>query len=351
MSDAYKPVDLHSKFGFGTMSMTWTPTPPPTEQSVESLKFVTSHDEFGTKVLNGGIFYGADNVNLKLLQAFVESNTPEQNRELVISIKGGLNLVTHKIDGSKESIDGDIETFTSFFPKDKNSRPKLIFEMARVDKSTPYDETIGYIADHVKNGAIDGISLSEVGIESIRKAVSVFPISCVELELSLFSQDIIENGILEELSKHGIPVIAYSPLYKGLLTDYAVEHADTYLQSIPKGDMRLNFDRFQPETFDHNMKYLKALYKYAHDVKKTSLESLSLSWILAVSERKEFKGIKNVSKILPIPSGSTKDKITRNFSNIIELSDDDLQAIDNIYKENPIKGFRYNAQAEDTLLV
>lgn len=330
------------------MSMTWTPVPPPTEASVESLKFVTSHEEFGTKLLNGGEFYGPNNVNLKLLKAFVDSNTAEFNRGLTISIKGAISPELRP-DGSKEQIDKSIANLTSFFPKDKNARPKLLFEIARVDKNTPYEETISYIAEHVKSGAIDGISLSEVGIESIRKAVATFPISCVELELSLMSTDILENGILEELSKHNIPVIAYSPLCRGYLTDFTVDHADNWLDTIPKGDHRHLFEKFFPENYEQNIKLVKALHKYAHEVKNTTLESLSLSWILAISGRKEFRGIKNVAPILPIPSGSTKDKITRNFSNIVELSDEDLDAIDKLIKEFPIKGLRYNAHAEATL--
>ena len=100
--------------------------------------------------------------------------------------------------------------------------------MARVDPSVPYGETIGYISEYVKLGVIDGISLSEVGKESIQAALKVFPISCVELELSLFSQEVITTGILEELSKHNLPLIAYSPLCRGLLTDYAVENSHTF---------------------------------------------------------------------------------------------------------------------------
>ncbi|KAK6458734.1 pyridoxine 4-dehydrogenase [Scheffersomyces xylosifermentans] len=343
-----KPVELNSKFGFGTMSMTWTPTPPPTEQSVESLKFVTSNEKFGTKLLNGGEFYGQNNANLKLLKAFVDSNSDEFNRNLIISIKGAVEP-TLRPDGSKESIDKAIANVTSFFPKSKDSRPKLIFEITRVDNRVPYGETVGYIAEHVKSGAIDGISLSEVGIESIRKAIEVFPISCVELELSLMTQDILENGILEELSKHKIPVIAYSPLCRGYLTDYTYDHRETWLQDIPKGNIKLNFEKFYPENYKQNIKLVEKLYHYAHNVKNTSLESLSLSWILAISQRKNFNGIKEVTQILPIPSGSTKEKISNNFSNIIELTDEDLAAIAKICQENPVQGLRYTKELQNTL--
>ncbi|RCK66006.1 putative pyridoxal reductase 2 [Candida viswanathii] len=344
---SYKPVEIPGKFGFGTMSMTWTPAPPAFEQSIDTLKFVTSHPEFGTKLINGGEFYGPDDANLKLLQEFFEKNTPEENASLIVSIKGGVDPKTLAPDGSKESIAKSIENIASYFPK--SNRPKLLFEIARVDSRVPYPETIGYISEFVKNGTIDGISLSEVGKDSIQSALKVFPISCVELELSLFSQEVITTGILEELSKRDIPLIAYSPLCRGLLTDYTVENADTFLSNIPQGDIRHHLDKFQPETFAKNLPALKELYKYAHDVKQTTLESLALSWILKVSGSKNFRGIDQVTRILPIPSGSTKKRVESNLGSLIELTDADLDAIDKIFKEHPITGLRYNKALEGTL--
>ncbi|KAL6449789.1 hypothetical protein SBY92_000690 [Candida maltosa Xu316] len=337
---SYKPVEIPGKFGFGTMSMTWTPTPPPFEQSIDTLKFVTSHPEFGTKLINGGEFYGPDDANLKLLKEFLEQNDPKENEKLIISIKGGADTKTLRPDGSQESIGKSIENIAS---------PKLLFEIARVDGRLPYKETLGYISEYVKNGTIDGISLSEVGIGSIESALEVFPISCVELELSLFSQEVISTGILAKLSEHGIPLIAYSPLCRGILTDHTVENLDSFLGNIPQGDIRHHLDKFQPEIFAKNVPALKALYNYAHDVKHTTLESLALSWILKVSGAKNFRGIPEVTRILPIPSGSTKKRVESNLGSLIELSDEDLQAIDKIFQDHPITGLRYNEALEGTL--
>ncbi|KAK6461193.1 pyridoxine 4-dehydrogenase [Scheffersomyces coipomensis] len=342
---AIKPVELTGNFGFGTMSMTWKPVPPPVEQSLESLRFITSHKEFGTNLLNGGEFYGPNDRNLKLLKEFVDSNSDEVNQKLIISIKGGVDKTTLIPNGSKEFISQSIENIISYFPSDKSKRPKLLFEISRVDRRVPYIETVGYIAEYVKAGKLDGISLSEVGIESIRTTQAAFPVSCVEIELSLLTLDIFENGILEEVSKHNIPIIAYSPLCRGVLTDSAAESAD-FLKDIPQGDIRHNFEKFYQENFQQNLKRVRALYKFAHDDKHTSLESLSLSWFVKISGLKEYRGVKNITKILAIPSGSTKAKIESNFGSIIELSDEDLAAIDKIIDENPIVGGRYNKHVE-----
>ncbi|CUM66604.1 uncharacterized protein PRCAT00004274001 [Priceomyces carsonii] len=342
MSLNFSTVKVGSRLGFGTMSMTWTTNPRPTEQLLETLKYVTTSPEFNVKFINGGEFYGAEDANLKLLKKFVDDNKPEFNRNLVISIKGGLDLTNFNISSSKEEVSRSIENIISYFPQDPSLRPKIIFESCRVDPKVPYEETIGSAAEYVKAGKIDGISISEVGVNSIRKAVGVFPISFIELEMSLMCQDLIFNGVLEAASELGIPVVAYSPLCRGYLTDSAAEKGDNFLNEMAKDDYRRRLGKFSEENLSQNMKLVKRLYEFAHDVKKTSLESLALSWILAISERKQYEGINSVTKIIPIPSGSTKERIKKNFTELLELTDDDLSKIKDICKTNEVKGSRYN---------
>jgi pyridoxine 4-dehydrogenase len=92
---------------------------------------------------------------------------------------------------------------------------------ARVDLDVPIEETVGYIADYVKAGKIGGISLSEVSEQSIRKAHKVHPISAVEVEFSLWSTDILDNGVAAACAELGITIIAYSPLGRGFLVSAA----------------------------------------------------------------------------------------------------------------------------------
>lgn len=333
-----------TKVGYGLMSLTAAPKAVPFPKAIDSMHHVI--DKYNVGFLNGGDFYGPNNLGLKLIKEFIASNTAEYNKNLIFSVKGGMKPGKFIPDGSKELIDKSISNIISFFPKDPAVRPKIIYEVARRDPNIPYEETIGYIAEHVKAGEIDGISLSEVGVDSIVKAAETFPISCVELELSLFSQDIIHNGILAELSKRKIPIIAYSPLGKGLLTDHTVDAGESFIDSIPKGDHRLFFDRFNKKTFKHNLQIAKKLQDFAHNKKKISLEALALSWILKISQLKQFEGIENVTKILPIPSGSTKEKIDNNFASLLELTDEDFAEIQEITKDGQVKGLRYNKVLE-----
>ncbi|KAK7677312.1 hypothetical protein QCA50_019739 [Cerrena zonata] len=347
---SFKPVELHDKLSYGTMTLTATPEPKPIEANVEKVQYVV--DKYNVTFVNWGEFYDQTldgPANLILMKKFLESNDDETNRKLVFSIKGGYKLAVHKPQGSKEGITKSIKNILSYLPQDRSKRPKILFEAARRDFEVPYDKTIEYIADFVKSGDIDGISLSEVGTESIRKAVSVYPISAVELELSLTCQDLIYNGVLEELAKQQIPIVAYSPIGRGILTDYTVENSESFLDSLHEKDFRRHFGKFQPENYKHNLQVVKKLYDFAHNKKNTSLESLALSWILKLSELPEFEGIKNLPKIIPIPGGSTIERIDKNFGNIVELSDADLAEIQSITKGFEVKGVRYTEQAEHLL--
>lgn len=323
--------------------MTWTPNPPPYEKSVATLKYV--HDKYGVKFFNGGTFYhmNPEKTNLKLLQQFVEE---VQDEDIVFSIKGGLGVGLAP-DGSAKLVKESVESVVKHL-KSSEKVPKVLYGMARVDRKFPYEDIVGFIYEHVKSGEIDGIVLSEVGAETIKKAVSAAPISLLEVELSLFSQDILHNGVLAEASKHNIPIAAYSPLGRGILTDFAAEHPD-FLSSIDESDLRKAFglDRFTPEIYASNKKRLDDLHEYAHK-KGISLECLALSYAESLSGLENFFGIPKVTQIIPIPSGSTKEKVDKNFTTI-KLTRAEIDEIQNIISKTEIKGSRYNDHAEPLL--
>ena len=103
---------------------------------------------------------------------------------------------------------------------------------ARVDPNTPIEETVGYIAEYVKAGKVGGISLSEVGANSIRKAAGVHKISAVEVEFSLFCTDILDNGVAKACAELNIPIVAYSPLGRGFLVRLHPSHNHSITDSI-----------------------------------------------------------------------------------------------------------------------
>ena len=331
-------VELKGRIGYGSLSLSRVVSSLSIEDAVRVLNYVTH--KYGVSCINGGEIYGPDNINLKLLKKFLEFNETNFNSNLVLCIKGAFDMIERQPKGNEEGVKKSVEKLLSFFPKEVG-RPKLIFEAARVDPKVPYETTISAIAQYVEKGFLDGVSVSEVGAHTIAKADSVFPISFAGVELSLLARDIIDNGVLKECSQRGIPVIAYSPLYRAILTDHAIENANNFLELLHENDFRRSFDRFSKDNFDASFNMVKELYDFAHE-RKMSLEGLAMSWILKLSGHENFNGIKKVCKIIPIPSGSTTTKIDRDFTDEGELSDEDFAEINSICDRHKVRGHRYN---------
>lgn len=169
----------------------------------------------GANFWNGGEIYGTPKYNsLHLLKQYFTEN-PSDAEKVVLSIKGAVDIEKHAPDGSEAGIQRSMDACLAGLDGKKFLD---IFECARVDPNTPIEDTIGYLAKYVKEGKLGGISLSEVKAETIRRAAKVHPIVAVEVELSLWATDILENGIAATCAELGIPVVAYSPLGRGFLT-------------------------------------------------------------------------------------------------------------------------------------
>lgn len=153
---------------------------------------------------NGGQIYGPrDNNSLTLLRAYYEKY-PEDVEKVVLSIKGGLTEKLEPI-GTPEYVRESVESsLESLGPKGKID----MFEYARVDPNVPIETTIKALKGLVDEGKIGGVSLSEVSAQSIRRAAKITKIVAVEVELSLWCLDPLNNGITDACHELGIPIIA-----------------------------------------------------------------------------------------------------------------------------------------------
>jgi pyridoxine 4-dehydrogenase len=171
----------------------------------------------GANFWNGGELYGNQERNsLHLLNEYF-TKYPGDAEKIVLSIKGGLAPGELRPDGSQKNVKRSIDECLKVLDGKKSLD---LFECARVDPKTPIGDTVSYIAEYVKAGKLGGISLSEVGAKTIRKAHSVHPIAAVEVEFSLWVTDILENGVAATCAELGIPIIAYSPLGRGFLVSH-----------------------------------------------------------------------------------------------------------------------------------
>ena len=158
----------------------------------------------GCNFWNAGEFYGTPESNSLTLLAKYFTNYPEDAEKVVLSIKGGLKNM-HP-DGTPEGVRRSVENCLKLL----NGKKSIdIFECARVDKKVPIETTMKALEELVKEGKIGGIALSEVGAASIQKAAKVTKIVAVEVELSLWSTDILSNGVAQACKENDIPVVAY----------------------------------------------------------------------------------------------------------------------------------------------
>ncbi|KAJ5379198.1 hypothetical protein N7509_012317 [Penicillium cosmopolitanum] len=309
--------------GYGTMRMTWVPNPPAHDVCFETLNKTL---ELGANFWNGGELYGAHDYNsLHLLNKYF-TQYPENAEKIVLSIKGGLKVGQLVPDGSEENIRRSVDNCLRLL----DGKKKIdIFECARQDPNFPVEHTVEVLAQYVKEGKIGGIGLSEVDAETIRRAHKVHPIAAVEVEMSLWTTDILENGIAQACAELNIPVIAYSPLGRGVLTG-----AVTSLADIPEGDIRRHMSRFQEENFEQNLKLINAVNSLA-ERKGVAPSQIALGWIRSLS------GKPGMPTIIPIPGGTTTDKVIQNMVGVKLLSDEELAEIEAILKKHTVAGPRY----------
>lgn len=196
---------------YACAGLTWKAKPISQDEAFAAMKAALDN---GCNFWNGGEFYGPPTYNsLVLLERYLE-RYPEDAGRIVICIKGAVNPDTHKVDGSPEQIRRSIDSNL----KQLKGRKKLdLFECARRDPDTPLEITFGTLQkEYIDTGKLGGIMLTEVSAATIHEAVKVAKIAAVEVELSLFTTDVLHNGVAAACAQYDIPLVAYSPIGRGV---------------------------------------------------------------------------------------------------------------------------------------
>ncbi|MBE3040983.1 aldo/keto reductase [Candidatus Bathyarchaeota archaeon] len=202
-----------------TPGFTWRPEPCPEEQAFEAMRAALAT---GCVFWNGGEIYGTPSYNSMTLLERYFAKYPEDADKVVLSIKGAVDLKTLTPNSSPEGLRRSLDNVTGGL---KGRKFVDMFECARRDPKHPLEETFGILnKEYVDTGKIGGISLSEVSAATIHEAVKITKVVAVEVELSLWSTDPLENGVAAACAEHGIPMIAYSPLGRGVSL---ITHPDT----------------------------------------------------------------------------------------------------------------------------
>lgn len=197
----------------------------------------------------------------------------------------------------------------------------------RVDPNIPIEETVGAMAELVKEGKVRYLGLSEASATSLRKAHAVHPIAALQSEYSLLTRDV-ENGMLQTTRELGISLVPYSPLARGLVTNTL--NVDT----LANDDFRRTLPRYQQENIANNNKLIGEFAAFAA-AKGCTPAQLALAWVLAQGE-----------DIIPIPGTKKRNYLEENVGAIeVNLTDADLTVINELIRRYPIVGERYSEGA------
>jgi aryl-alcohol dehydrogenase-like predicted oxidoreductase len=205
-----------------------------------------------------------------------------------------------------------------------------LYYLHRVDASVPIEETVGAMADLVREGKVKHLGLSEASPLTVRRAHGVHAIAAVQNEYSLFSRDP-EDELLPTLAELGIALVAYSPLGRGFLAGRF-----RTLDDLAPDDWRRNNPRFQGENFAKNLALADHLRELAEQRHVTPAQ-LALAWLL-----------RRHDNVIPIPGTSSIPRLEENAASVdVDLSDSDLDRIEELSPQGLVAGTRYTPAMMD----
>jgi aryl-alcohol dehydrogenase-like predicted oxidoreductase len=199
-----------------------------------------------------------------------------------------------------------------------------LYYQHRVDQQTPIEETVGAMAELVREGKVRFLGLSEASPETMTRASAIHPISALQTEYSLWSRDV-EDAILPAVRKLGIGFVPYSPLGRGFLTGQFKTFED-----LEQDDYRRNSPRFQGENFKKNLDLVEKIKELAAQ-KSCTPSQLALAWLL-------HQG----AEIVPIPGTKRRKYLEENLGALeINFTREELEAIEKIAPKGVAAGERY----------
>jgi aryl-alcohol dehydrogenase-like predicted oxidoreductase len=195
----------------------------------------------------------------------------------------------------------------------------------RVDPAVPIEDVIGTMADLVREGKVRYLGLSEAGVQTIRRAHAVHPISALQSEYSLWERNL-ESSIIPLLRELGIGLVPFAPLGRGFLTG-AVKRAEEY----PESDFRRNDPRYQGENFDANMRAASAVREIA-EAKQATPAQIALAWLLHQGP-----------DIVPIPGTKRRKYLEENVGAAnLSFKPEELETLYATLSPEKVAGPRYN---------
>jgi aryl-alcohol dehydrogenase-like predicted oxidoreductase len=293
----------------------------------ESIATIQAAIDRGVNLLDTGDFYGMGRNEMLIGRAI-----KDRRDKVLLSVKfGGLrapDMTFLGIDARPVAVKNFLAYSLSRLGVDYID----VYRPGRLDPTVPIEETVGAIADMVKAGYVRHIALSEVGVETIRRAARVHPIVDLQIEYSLVSRGA-EEKIFPALADLGIAVTAYGVLSRGLLAGS---------KTAGPGDMRAHMPRFSGENAVKNQTLVDALARTAQK-RGISSTQLAVAWVRA-------KGAAQGVTVIPTMGARTRQQIAEALAGLeVRLTSEELAAIEEAVPATQVAGSRYPAALMGTL--
>ncbi len=255
-----------SAIGLGCMGMSGVYGP---SDDAESVATVHAALDAGVTLLDTGDFYGMGHNEL-LLGSALRGRAREG---VVLSVKFGVLRGPGPGLGGVDCRPAAVRNFAGYSLKRLGVDVIDIYRPARLDPGVPVEETVGAVADLISEGWVRHVGLSEVGVETLRRACAVHPVCDLQIEYSLLSRGI-EAAILPACRRLGVGITAYGVLTRGLLGGH--------MSATPpaRGDFRVRSPRFSGDNLAHNLGLVEALRQVA-ETRGVSVAQLAIAWVLS----------------------------------------------------------------------
>jgi aryl-alcohol dehydrogenase-like predicted oxidoreductase len=313
-----------SAIGLGCMGMSGTYGPA---DETESIATIGAALDAGISLLDTGDYYGMGHNELLIGKALADRDRDQ----VVLSVKFGAlrgpDLAYAGVDGRPVAV----RNFLAYSLQRLGTDHIDIYRLGRVDPQVPIEDTVGAIAELITAGHVRHVGLSEAGAETIRRAHATHPVADLQIEYSLLSRGI-EDEILPTCRKLGVGVTAYGVLSRGLLGGHWSPG------QAAAGDVRVRMPRFRPENLERNLALVDALGAIA-EAKGATVAQLAIAWVLTRGP-----------DIVPVVGTTRRNRLAEAVDALgLELSEDDLAAIERAAPPGAVAGDRYDERQMATL--